>query len=187
MIQNKKFDRLFKVLTSDIDDLKMIYKNTLKDPYIEAGFEYGKKYPYTPETIKIDDEKIAEQKRLIQLEAEKLYGKIINFTQTYYSIKGCLIGTYSKAKNQELNKLINNYFCKEKIDGITRIEICNGLKHDPAKDLYYKQNIIKETRRTNKGIVYSITNHGNTWFYDNKDSVRLCSFLYDDLKEFLEK
>ncbi len=187
MIQNNKINNLLNVLKTDIDDLLLLHRSTLKDPYIEAGFEYEKKYPYTPEHIKNFNEKVAEQERLIQLEAQKLYGKIVNFTQTYYSIKECLAGTFTKAKYPSKNTLIKHYFSEEKIDGITRIEICNGLKHDPTKDLHYKQNFLKETRSTSRQIVYSITNLGKTWFYDNKDTVKLCKFLYEDLQIFLEK
>jgi hypothetical protein len=49
---NTKIDKIFKALQSDIDDINLLFNDTLKDPYIEAGFEYGKKYPYNEETLK---------------------------------------------------------------------------------------------------------------------------------------
>jgi hypothetical protein len=184
---NMKIERLQKLLKSDIDELNIRYRNTLKDPFIEAGFEYNKKYPYNEETIKLQNEKVTEQERIIQLEAEKLYGTIFHFTQSYYAIKEYLVRSFNKRNYPELNKELNDYFCNEKLNGISRIDCCNELKHNPNKDLHYKSNILKERFRTNKGMTYSITNLGRTWFYDEIDSVRLCNFLYDDLKKFLEE
>jgi hypothetical protein len=184
---NQKIDRLLKILKSDIEELNACYKNTLKDPFIEAGFEYNKKYPYNPESIKNQNDRVNEQERLIQIEVEKLYGKIFHFTQSYFAIKDWLVRTLTKKKYPELNGVLNDYFCNEKVNGISRIDYCNELKHNPNKDLHYKSNILKEQYRTNKGMTYSITNLGKTWFYDETDSVQLCNFLYDDLNLFLEK
>lgn len=178
---NNKIVKILKTLQSDIDDINLIYKDTLKDPYIEAGFEYGKRYPYNEETIKSDNEKIAEQERIIQLSVDKLYGRIFNFSQTFNSIKGLLIGIYPEQKS------IIEKFYSEKIGPITREEIGNLLKHDPKIDLEFDSNTLKEKIATNKGMTYTITNLGKTWFYYYIDSVLLCNVLFNDLKIFLEK
>ena len=148
---NIKIERLLKILKTDIDELNICYKNTLKDPFIEAGFEYNKKYPYNAETIKLQNDKVNEQERLIQLEVEKLYGKIFHFTQSYYAIKDWLVRTLTKKKYPELNEILNNYFCNEKTNGISRIDYCNELKHNPHKDLHYKSNILKRNFAQKKG------------------------------------
>lgn len=182
MIPNNRITKLLKVLQFDFDDINLIYKETLKDPYIEAGFEYDKKYPYNIDTIKSDNEKIETQQRLIQLNDEKLYGRIFNFTQTFNAFKGLLIGIYPEQK-----PIIEKFFSNKKFDPITRDKIGNDLKHDPQKDLEYNSNVDKVHFRTKKGMTYSITNKGKTWFYDYIDSVLLCKVLFNDLEIFLKK
>ena len=154
MVTKNRITTLLGVLQTDFDDMILIYKETLKDPFIEAGFEYNKKYPYNEETIKFQNEKVSEQERLIQLQVERLYGRIFNFVQTYNSIKGILIGIYPKEK-----KIIEKFY-EEKNGFISREEMGNKLKHDPNKDLEYNQDVEKVYIRNKKGMTFSITNKG---------------------------
>ena len=180
MERNKKIINLLKVLQDNIDDINLIYKDTIKDPYIEAGFEYGKKYPYNEETLKLQNEKISEQERLIQIQVNKLYGRIFNFTQTYNSFKGLLIGIYPE-KKRTIEK-----FYTEKNGFISREEMGNKLKHDPKKDLEYYSIIEKITVNEKNGMTYSINSPEKTWYYDYLNSVVICGNFFRDLKTFLE-
>jgi hypothetical protein len=177
-----KFSQLLKVLQFDINDINLFYKDSLRDAYIDCGIEYNKQYPLNDETLN-RERKIHELKKLRE---DKLYCRVFNFTQTYYAIYQFLTGKYSKKVNLQSNKIIEDYFSKDKRSGMTRIEICNGLKHNPKKDLKYKIHITKQeiASKTTRQIIY--TNRGPTWFYENVDSVGHCNTLYKELLIFLK-
>lgn len=118
---------------------------------------------------------------------DKLYCRIFNFTQTYYSVYQYLRGKYSKNLDLQRNKIIEDFFSNEKKRGINRIEICNELKHNPKKDLEYKTHLSKEEIVSNSTRQIIYTNRGQTWFYEHIDSVALCNDLYNELLIFLEK
>jgi hypothetical protein len=183
MPQNSKITQLLKVLQFDINDIKLFYNDSLRDPYIDCGIEYNKQYPLNDGTLNLE-RKIQKLKKLRE---DKLYCRIFNFTQTYYSIYQYLIGKYTKKVDPQRNKIIEDFFTNEKKGGINRIEICNGLKHNPKKDLEHKTHLAKEeiVSQSQRQIIY--TNRGQTWFYEHIDSVALCNDLYNELLTFLEK
>jgi hypothetical protein len=183
MTQNNKFSQLLKVLQFDITDINLFYNDSLRDPYIDCGIEYNKPYQLNDETLNLEH-KIQELKNLRE---DKLYSRIFNFTQTYYSIYQYLKGKYTKRVDPQRNKIIEDFFTNEKKRKINRIEICNGLKHNPKKDLEYKTHLAKEeiVSQSQRQIIYA--NRGQTWFYEHIDSVALCRDLYSELVMFIEK
>jgi hypothetical protein len=183
MKQNNKFSQLLKVLQFDINDINLFYNDSLRDPYTDCGIEYNKPYPLNDETLNLEH-KIQELKKLRE---DKLYCRIFNFTQTYYSIYQYLREKYSKNLDLQRNKIIEDFFSNEKKRGINRIEICNELKHNPKKDLEYKTHLSKEEIVSNSTRQIIYTNRGQTWFYEHIDSVALCNDLYNELLIFLEK
>jgi hypothetical protein len=177
MIENSKIAQRLKVLQFDISDINLYYKESLKDPVIECGMEYNKQYPYNEETIN----RLNNQENLQKAQADKLYCRIFNFTQTYYSIKEYLRKLYPQHKS-----IIEDFFSNDKIGLISRKDICNDLKHKPEKDLKYKTNLVREVTKSETKMQILITNFGKTWFYDKVDSVALCNDLYNELLMFLE-
>src|ERR1035437_7637780 len=104
MTQNNKFSQLLKVLQFDINDINLFYNDSLRDPYTDCRIEYIKPYPLNDETLNLEH-KIREY---------KLYCRIFNFTQTYYSIYQYLRGKYSKKVDLQRNKIIEDFFSNEK-------------------------------------------------------------------------
>lgn len=183
MIQSDKFTQILKVLQFDINDINLYYADTLKDPFIEHGMEYHKKYTVTDEFRKL----VQECDNIQRTREEKLYCRIFNFTQTYYSIYKYLTGKYTKKIDSQQNKIIEDYFAIDKKAGIVRTEISNALKHNPKKDLIYKTKMVKDEMVSQSGKQIIITNHYKTWFYDGIDTVEHYNALYNELLEFLNK
>lgn len=182
MIHNDKIAQILKVLQFDINDINLYYNDTLRDPFIEYGLEYHKKYTITDEFRKL----LQEFENIQRIREEKLYCRIFNFTQTYSAVKANLCNLYTKEVDLQHYKIIEDFFSNDKIAGIARKKISNELKHNSQKDLIYKTKIVKDEIVSQSGKQIIITNHYKTWFYDGIDTVEHYNTLYNELLEFLE-
>ncbi len=177
MIKNKKVDLRLKTLKHNIDAVNECNNDTLKDTVLECGIGYHKKYPYNEETINLFNKHEALQKH----REEKLFSSILNFTQTFYSIKEYLVKEYPSKE-----VIIENFFSNEKVKMKSRKEISNDLKHNPEKDLKFgigevSREIILEPKKRIEKI-----NMRKTWFYSGIDAVEYCNILFRELLELIE-
>jgi hypothetical protein len=175
---HKNIEQRLKALKFNLDDLNNCYSETLKDSYIECGIEYNKKYPYNQETLDL----IKQPEILNELRKDKLFCSILNFTQTYYSIKEYLRKEYPQNK-----KNIENFFSEKSLGIITRKGISNDLKHNPQNDIVYKFGVVGKEKIIEPGKITEVTHFKHTWFYAGLDSVDLCNNLYIDLIKFIEE
>lgn len=180
MAENQKIALRLKVLQDEIEDINKFYSDTLRDAYTDCGMEYGKSSPYNEETIKLHNQTLRQGQELEEHRTEKLYGRILNFSQTYLSMKDYLKKLYPKKK-----QIIEDFFSNDKVDGIARKDIGRDLKHNPENDLTLKMKK-SEISFLPYGKIYSVEIQ-KKWFYKDIYSVEYCNLLYNELLTFLKE
>lgn len=177
MINGHGIVQRLKTLQFNLEDINTCYDNTLKDTFLEVGIEIDKPYILNYETYKLFN----KERELRKLYKDKLFSSILNFTQTYYSLKEYLRKEFPQKKD-----IIEDFFSNKKVNLIARKDICNDLKHNPEKDLKYGlEEVNRETIKEPKQIKINIE-FRRTWFYSGIDSVEHCNTLFKDLLKFIE-
>lgn len=178
MTLNPKIVQRLKALRFNIEELNNWYNETQHDSFLECGIEYNKKYPYNEETLEL----FKKPELLDELKKDKLFCSILNFTQTYYSIKEYLCKEYPLKK-----KIIEDFYSDKSLGIVKRKGISNDLKHNPQNDIVFKFGVVGREKRIEPGKTVEITHYKNTWFYAGIDSVDLCNNLCAELLEFIQE
>jgi hypothetical protein len=177
MTHHSGFSLRLKTLQFDIEEVNRYYKETRKIPLPEIRVEDGNSVSFE-EMGKL----LIKQYDTQSPEVEKLYSRIFNFTQTFYSIK-----EYLKKIYPEQEQCIEDFFSNELFYlPFSRKDISNDLKHHPdLKDLKLKN--LSVGRSQYPDCSYSIFFLSDMdWFYGNINAVPFCNNLYKELLEFLK-
>jgi hypothetical protein len=168
--------RIF-ALKYNLDRLVEAYAHSRKDSLLEVGLNYEKTYDDNEEFQRLDK---AYQDLVIYKE-NVLFTCVLNFSQSYYTIKEFIKNTYPHK-----TKVVEEFFSTPTKNNISRKKISNDLKHNPENDIKYD---FKEVKRETK-YSYRKVNHiiymKQSWFYGEFESVEYCQQLYKELIGFLK-
>lgn len=174
---NKISARIF-AIRYNLREVNRAYEASTRDAFLDAGLEYNKEYK--------DDvwyrQKEFEYQMLQRVRNLELFTAILNFTQSFYSLKDYLKKSFPQFKNK-----IEEFFSRENNSMKSRKSISNDLKHNPKNDVEYRfEKTGHETVHT-PGKILSTTYMKHSWFYGNNESVEHCSLLFSDLLSFLNE
>ncbi len=175
---NQSIHQRIKSLGINLNEINQAYKELTRDYVLDSGIEYEKEYPDNEATHAMF--KRAED--LYQLRKDKLFTAVLNFTQTFYSLKDYLLKQSPDKKIE-----IENFFSNEKQNSVSRKSISNDLKHEPSADLKFDARVVKTEIKKEPGKETHISYMRQSWFYGKLETVEYCKQLYNDFIAFMNK